>query len=457
MNRSKMGNKRVQIQRIGLLLIVSLLPAIALAQSSKSEEPVLYLTIQDAIDRAKMENLQVEIAEQDIEIAKGALRQTHAVFLPQVSIEESGVVTNDPLQVFGYRLKQESVTSADFDPGRLNDPGRYENFSTRLEIRQPLINTNQLFERRSVNHNLRAAHEALQGTRSHIRFQVRSTYYGFQLATKQRSVVLKSLEAARENDRQAEEMFDQEILNRADRMAVKVRLLERESMLSEVNHRLQEYQDQLRYLLDVKNEVEVVARDSLQRVNNQERWVSEQMPLQNATLRAMEHSISAANESLKSSRWSALPNLNLFGSYEFNDEIPFGTRGNNYMVGATLRWNLFEGGARSGKTMGAKARVQQAKLLLERERVEQRLELDQARRFIEQAERDLAVAEAGIEQAKEDYRIRRDRFREGLEPTTDLLSSEARLLQAKFRQMEAVYQFNLAHATLEMLLEPESK
>ncbi|MGM0506541.1 MAG: TolC family protein, partial [Bacteroidota bacterium] len=95
------------------------------------------------------------------------------------------------------------------------------------------------------------------------------------------------------------------------------------------------------------------------------------------------------------------------------------------------------------------------KLLHESERVEQRLEVDQAQRSLKQAVVQLDFTEASIEQSKEDYRIRNDRYSEGLESTTDLLSSESSLLQARFQRLEAIYQYNMAQATLELLLEPE--
>ncbi|MGM0507187.1 MAG: TolC family protein, partial [Bacteroidota bacterium] len=306
---------------------MSWIPGIIQAQNSSSEDPVLYLTLQEAIDRAEVQNVQVEIAERDIDIARGAYRQTHATFLPQLSIEETGVATNDPLHVFGYRLKQESVTPTDFDPGRLNDPGRFDNFSTRVELRQPLLNADRFFERRSVSQNVKASREALRGTKAHIRYQVKDVYYRLQLLSQQRSVLEQTLQTARENDRQATDLHDQEMINRADMLAARVRVLELESHLSGIQNQIQDIQGELRYLMDVEDNVEIVAIDSLQKVPARSELSIESVSLQNGTLRAMEHSISAAKESLKASQWSALPSINLFGSYEFNDEIPFGTRG----------------------------------------------------------------------------------------------------------------------------------
>lgn len=447
--------KRVYIPVACLLLLTTWLPAILQAQGSAIDEPVLYLSLQEAIDRANVQNVQVEIAERDIEITKGAYRQTHAAFLPQLSIEETGVATNDPLHVFGYRLKQESVTPADFDPGRLNDPGRFDNFTTRLELRQPLLNVDRLFERRSVNQMVKASREALRGTRGHIQYQVKDVYFRLQLASQQRSVLEQTLQTARENDRQATELHDQEMINRADLMAARVRVLELESHLSGIKNRLQDIQGELRYLMNVE-EVEIVATDSLQKAPVRSALSIESVSLRNGTLRALEYSISAARESVKATQWSALPSINLFGSYEFNDKIPFGTRGDGYMVGATLRWDLFSGLSRSGKAMESKAKLRRAKLVHESKRVEQRLEVDQAKRSLEQAGIQIRYAEAAIEQSREDYRIRNDRYSEGLESTTDLLTSELSLLQARFGRLEALYQHNMAQATLELLLELES-
>jgi outer membrane protein TolC len=425
------------------------------AQDIPSEESQLFLSLQEAIDRAQQQNFEIGMAEYDVEKVRSQYRQTNAAFLPQLSIEETGVSTNDPLNVFGFKLKQEAVTQDDFNPSRLNNPDAYDNFTTKFEVRQPLLNTDVLFKRSAAKKQFEAIKEKLKGTREYARYQVKDTYYQLQLMNNRLSVIGRSLETARENKRQAKNLYEQDMINKADYLAANVRVLELESQHSKVKDQLQTVQDNLRYLLNMDDEITIVPTDSLQ----MRPGLSDDMiDLENATnaeVRAMKHRVSAARQMLKASKFNFVPSINLFGSYEFNDDVPFGTQGNSYMIGATLKWNLFSGFSNVGKVMEAKAELKKAKLAYESKVFKNELEIQQAQRSLDQAREQLRFAEASIEQAEEDFRIRNNRYEQGMEKTTDLLSAETKLQEAKFQRLNALYQYNLSMATLELLLEQE--
>jgi outer membrane protein TolC len=83
------------------------------------------------------------------------------------------------------------------------------------------------------------------------------------------------------------------------------------------------------------------------------------------------------------------------------------------------------------------------------------MEIKQARRSVKQAQKQFDFAEASVEQATEDLRIRSDRYQQGMETTSDLLRAEARLSQVRLQRLNALYQYNISLATLELLLEQE--
>lgn len=450
-----MSFKHSYVPEAYLLLLILLLPLYTMAQNMPSDKPQLFLSLQEAMERAGEHNFSIGEAEYDVEKIRGQFRQTNASFLPQLSIEETGVSTNDPLNVFGYKLKQEAVTQADFDPSRLNSPDSYDNFTTRFEVRQPLLNTDMFFERSAVKKQLEATKEKLKGTIDYARYQVKDTYYQLQLMNNRLSVINRSLEAARENERQANNLYGQDMINKADYLAANVRVLELESQLSKIKNQLQTVQDNLRYLLNMEDEVTIVPTDSLQIRPGLSGDMIDPEKTANAEVRAMEYRVSAAKQMLKASKFNFVPSINVFGSYEFNDEVPFGTQGNSYMIGATLKWNLFSGFSKMGKVMESKAELKKAKLSYESKVFSNKLEIQQAHRSLDQAETQLRFAESSVEQAAEDYRIRSNRYKQGMEKTTDLLSAETTLQEAQLQRLNALYQYNLSMATLELLLEQE--
>jgi outer membrane protein TolC len=412
------------------------------------------MSLQEVLAITEKANFQVRMAESDIEKVRSQYRQTNATFLPQISVEETGAYTNDPLNVFGFKLKQEVVSQAAFNPVVLNNPDPYENYTTKFQVQQPLLNTDMLFKRSAVKNQLNAAKEKLEGTIEYARFQVKDTYYQLLLMEERLGVVEKSLKAARENKRQAKGFYEQDMISKADYLAAKVRVLELESQQSRVQDQLQTVQDNLRYLLNIDEEVKIEPTDSMM-----VRPVAEtDIDAENATnskLQALQYRVTAAKQMLRSAKFNFLPSLNAFGSYEFNDGNLFGTQGESFMVGATLKWNLFSGFSKVGKVMESRADLKKAELAYESRLFKNKLEIQQAQRSLEQAQTQLNFAESSVEQAREDFRIRSDRYEQGMEKTTDLLSSEAKLAQSKLQRLDAIYQYNLSLATLELLLEEE--
>jgi outer membrane protein TolC len=56
-----------------------------------------------------------------------------------------------------------------------------------------------------------------------------------------------------------------------------------------------------------------------------------------------------------------------------------------------------------------------------------------------------------LEQSQEAYRIRQNRFAQGLEKTTDLLQSETQMIQKELEQLQAVFEYNFTKQYLQFL------
>lgn len=435
------------------LLFAVLIKPVGAQTRDGGNQNIREMSLEEVLAITEKENFQIRMAKADIDRRRSQYRQTNAVFLPQLSIEETGVSTNDPLSVFGFLLKQEIVTQADFNPADLNDPDVTENFATKFSVRQPVLNPDMMYARGATKNRLKAARAQLEGTFHHARFQVKDAYYRLQLLQEQLNVIEKSLETARENERQAGNFFEQDIISKADYLAANVRLLELQSRLSRVKNQMETARDNLRYLLNMEEKVTIVPTDSLQVQPLVEKMEAEEST--NSELQALKYQISAAEQMLKSAKFSFMPSLNIFGSYEFNDDVLLGTGGENYIVGATLKWNLFSGYNKIGKVSESRAQLKKAELAYESKRFRNRLDIKEAKRSIEHAKTQLELARSSVEQAAEDLRIRRNRYEEGLEKTTDLLQAETKLSQSRFQQLTAMYKYNIGVATLELLLEQE--
>ena len=437
------------------IFAAALLLLLSGAASVQAQAPsTLRLSIEDALDRAREQNFRIRSAAAEAEAARAGKRQTLATFLPQLTVSEEGVATNDPLNTFGFRLKQESVTQADFAPSVLNDPDRVDNFTTKVEVRQPILNLDGLYQRRAAADQARAADLGQQRTEAFVTFKVREGYYGLVLAQQRRAVIDSALTAAHANRDQAQNFYEQGMINRADLLAAEVRVLELESQRTDAQARVQNAADQLRYLLGLEERIAIEPTDDLRVMMAPVDTVDVgQVNQQRSDMRALRFQADAAQEQLRAKRSAFLPKLNAFGGYEWNDEVPFGTQGESWIAGASLSWNVFSGFKNAGAAQRARADLRRAELAVRDQALQNEVQITAALRNLEASRQQLRQAEAAVEQARESLRIRSDRFEQGLEKTTDVLNAEVTLANKRLAYLKTLYDHNMNIYRLELLTE----
>ena len=179
--------------------------------------------------------------------------------------------------------------------------------------------------------------------------------------------------------------------------------------------------------------------------------INAEVPENRKDIQAMTESETAYQKMYVSSKLHFLPRLNAFGSYELYDQTLFGTKANGYVVGAQLSWNVFDGYKSIGKMAKAKADFQKASLETEQYKKQSQLELNKTNRQLMDAENKTTLSQLALEQSQEAYRIRQNRFAQGLEKTTDLLQSETQMIQKELEHLQAVFEYGVTQAYLQFL------
>ena len=121
------------------------------------------------------------------------------------------------------------------------------------------------------------------------------------------------------------------------------------------------------------------------------------------------------------------------------------------MVVASLSWNLFEGGQKFAKAQKSKASFQKSEWELAQYKMESQVALNQAQRMLQDAQNSLKLSTLALEQSKESLRIRTNRYKEGLEKTSDLLMAETQYAQKQLEYYTAIYQVNYAQSYVQFL------
>ncbi|WP_340063208.1 TolC family protein [Ascidiimonas aurantiaca] len=419
----------------------------AILLTAQSTMPV---SMDEVLKKAEAHNTSLQISNEDVNRAKADYAQTNAVLLPNITVSHTGFATTNPLMAFGSKLNQEILTQGDFNPVLLNDPDQIENFATRIEVQQPLINVDGIYQRKAARVKIEAAKLQSERAKDYIHLEVTNAYMQLQLAYKAVDVLQKALLAARENSTLANHRYEQGLLQKADVLITEVRVTEVANQLQNARSTVGNVSNYLSYLMNEKTDVLLIPTDSLNiigKTNDNILMVSQDR----ADIKAMQLATDAYKNNHKADQMAFLPKLNAFGSYEMYDSNLFQTGANGYLFGAQLSWNILEGTKRFGKARKSKAEYEKSRLQLNEYISKSKLELQKATRSLEDAENNVALTQLGLQQSEESLRIRTNRFKEGLEKTSDLLSSETLYAQKQLEYYQAIYQHNYALAYLKFL------
>ena len=79
------------------------------------------------------------------------------------------------------------------------------------------------------------------------------------------------------------------------------------------------------------------------------------------------------------------------------------------------------------------------------------LELNKVKRQLIDAKNKLKLTALAVQQSKESLRIRKNRFKEGLEKTSDLLQAETQFAQKQLEYYQTVFEYNFIQTYIQFL------
>lgn len=428
--------------------ILIVLPIMFLSLLSNSQEMVL-ITKEDVVAKVQENNNAIKMSLQEVLMAKGDFNQTNAVFLPNITASYSGMATTNPLMAFGAKLNQEILTQNDFLPALLNNPSQIENYATKIEILQPLVNLDGIYHRKAAKAKLNATELQSERTKDYMLLEVEKTYMQLQLAYKTVNVLEKAKQTALENKRLADNGFIQGYLQRADVLNVEVRVLEIKNQLQNAKSSIANISNYLSALMNETSYKILKPIDSLAVITTEK--ILESLPENRADILAMNFATEAYKQLYQADKVAFLPRLNAFGSYELHDDKIFQGNANGYSFGAQLSWNILEGSKRFGKKQKSKAEFEKSKIQQQQYITQSQIELNKAKRMLQDKKNSLELSSLALLQSEESLRIRTNRFKQGLEKTTDLLLAETQYSQKQLEYFATVFENNFAVAYLQFL------
>jgi outer membrane protein TolC len=427
----------------GLVILACFVTVPLVAQES------LPLSLDEALNAALKNNNEIIMASLDEQRADAMFKQTNAVFLPQIKVSYTAMGTNNPLNAFGFKLQQQSIGASDFNPELLNNPSATQNFFTKAEWQQPILNMDMLYMRRAA-HEQRAVYTfKSKRTQEYLAFEVRKAYAQLQLAQQAKKVLEEAKETINNIYKATNNRFEKGFLQKSDILNVQVQVSAAESRLAQAVSNVRNASDYISSLMGV-NTGPVYIVDPLSDVLLNESSDA-LLPENRADFQALQSAITAQDQMIRSGKMSYMPKLNGFAEYLINDNDAFGFGSDSYLVGAQLSWTLFNGTAT--RNTNYQHRIERDKMAqqLTHQKEQAQLELNKTLRQEQDARVSLLQYDAAVEQAAEALRILQNRYQQGLTATNDVLQSQTLLSQQKLNRAQAVCTINTTRAYVEFL------
>lgn len=370
-------------------------------------------------------NAALSVSEKDIGISRSYL-------LPKIRVGEDFVTTNNPAQVFALKLNQRRFTSADLSgaPGTFNNPGNITNFLTYGLIELPVFNKASFVALKMAKTQYSANSYVYMRKQEELIKNVAQNYLQIGTAQEYVKVAQQGLKDAQEHLRIAEVRYKSELGLYSDVLRAKTEVSEAEQKLVTAQKNLNVTKRSLGFLLGTKESIEISNVTPILDLKVIDYY--KDFMFSRNDLIALEINVQNAKNGVKLAQADWFPSLNLNASYNlYQNNYPFGAEGNNYIAGAFLHWDLFDGAKRNYATRKAKDQVREAEFYLESLKNAIDFKVFESFAGVQEANKNYELAQVTLQWAEEGNRLVTKRWQASLSPFVDVLDSQTNLDRAR--------------------------
>ncbi len=407
------------------------------------------VTLKEAIALALANNNLVKAAEYESKAADLGVSSSRSRWFPRVFLDENFTLSNSPTKVFMMKLDEGRFTQNDFLIENLNHPASASDFRTAFTLEQPLFDMGIVYGTGISESEAKVKNLALDGRREETAFTVFSLYLEAWKAREALDAAEKAVGDAREHVRLAR-------VRREAGTGLKSDELRALTFLAEMEQREITAKNNV-ILAGMKLSLETGGNpgDSLgirEPVSETPLALGENELLSLAIkrrkdLQVLEKEKEKADIGVKLAGSAFLPTLYGTAAYQMNDRnAPFSHDNDSWIVGANLRWELFDGTRRFSDRARAQALRDSAREYLEQQRREIALQVRESLLRCDEAAKRLEVARASSLNAEEGLRLIEKRFASSLATMVEVLDAQTALNSARVNVVETEADYALATA-----------
>lgn len=441
---------------VTLPLLLAVLSGPSLHAQAKAPALTGTVSLTQAVNTALKNNPTVQAASAYAEATRHAIDAAKAGYLPQLNFSEGVTRGNNPVYVFGTLLTQRQFTAANFDLGFLNTPPPVDNFRTQFSVSVPLYDFGRTSGRvKDARIQAQGVREGASRTEQGVVFEVINAYLNGLLAREQVRVATAAVTMAQADLDRAQAREQQGVAVASDVLSAQAQLAQAQESLIRAQNAVAISQAALNVAMGVPEDAPTQTQGGLATVQVSVRDLAS-LQQQALKQRPDYHEAQLQSESAENltslARKELLPRVDLMGSWEQDNQTFASRGGNNWVAGATLTFNIFNGGARRARIAEFKAYQRRAEAMRSRMESAVRLQVREAYLNLNAARQRVEVSRDSTAQAAESLRILQNRYDAGLVTIMDVLRGETMRTQAQNNHLDAVYDYRLAFAALELAI-----
>jgi outer membrane protein TolC len=416
-------------------------PFLGSVPSGTATSQVLRLTLKEAIERGLRYNLALLLSDQSTRESRGQRWQALSHLLPHLTTETKEADEMVNLKAIGFPSAIRNVNPIS---------GPFNVFDTRAYLSAPVLDFQALRNERAASKQIRAAEYSYQDARNLVVLVIGNGYLVSIAAEARVRAAQAEVQTAQALYDQAVDRFHAGLSPEIDMLRAQVELKSRQQKL-----------------IASKNEA-ATAKLNLARIiglpDGQEFLLTTEMPfepLEGITLQkaladayanrddyeSAEATVQAAEErrrAIVAERWPSLSFDSNYGDIGLEPSASHGT----FLVAATLKIPIFQGGKVRGELIQADAQLKQKEDQMENLKGQIGYDVRTALLDLETAAEQVAVARSNVGLADRTLSEARDRFAAGVTDNIEVVQAQDAVASADDAYIASLYQHNLAKVAL---------
>ena len=398
-----------------------------------------------ALERVAADAPDARVATLRLEKARAQLAEARAQWQPRLTAETGYSATDNPTQAFMFLLNQRQLTFG----GDFNAPAVTDNWGSELRLEYPLyLGGARKASQRAAASGVEAFGHDLKAVRNQLQLEVATTYFQIVRAREVVKAAAAALTSQTSNLKLARELLE-------GGKALQTAVLDLETQVAQAEANIAAAENQrdiatamLKTLLGLDRSAPFAVSSDPTSIRWPGKPIHTPGRAETLALRARSQQADAHTEAAKAGR---RPQVVAFASARHDQGISEPDGGSSWIAGVSVSLRIFDGGTTAAKI--AQAEADEAVIEQQRRKQDQQIDLQvkTAELNHDTARKRITFAEKAIKSAEQSLGLTRERFKEGLALSTQLIDAESALTGARVqlsgaRALEQIALAELRHA-----------